>query len=192
MRGMAGAGRGANRGTTGKVELIDTVFEVIDMRSFSNLWFWIVLAVLWSSTSYWVLGVPFEMIQQARREGGKVQQDVEDLVRINTSRLLMMVERSGVIGVALLSFWGTGLALLAFYYDVEFAQALFLLLAPLTVVVWQSVRASRRIAAEGMDAETLYRALIWHRRVTQVIGMLAIMVTALYGTWQNVNVSILN
>ena len=43
-----------------------------------------------------------------------------------------------------------------------------------------------------MDAETLYRALIWHRRVTQVIGMLAIMVTALYGTWQNVNVSILN
>ena len=120
------------------------------MRSFSNLWFWIVLAVLWSSTSYWVLGVPFEMIQQARREGGKVQQDVEDLVRINTSRLLMMVERSGVIGVALLSFWGTGLALLAFYYDVEFAQALFLLLAPLTVVVWQSVRASRRIAAEGL------------------------------------------
>ncbi|MCU0909379.1 MAG: component of SufBCD complex, partial [Rhodobacteraceae bacterium] len=26
-----------------------TVFEVIDMRSFSNLWYWIGLAVLWSS-----------------------------------------------------------------------------------------------------------------------------------------------
>jgi hypothetical protein len=174
------------------LELIDTVFQIIDMRSFSNLWFWIVLAVLWSSTSYWVLGVPYDMIQQARREGGAVQRDLEDLVRINTSRLLMMVDRSGVIGVALLCFWGTGVALLAFYYDVEFAQALFLLLAPLTLVVWQSIRASRRIAAGGMDAEALHRALIRHRRVTQVIGMLSISVTALYGTWQNVNVSILH
>jgi len=174
------------------LELIDTVFEVIDMRSFSNLWFWIVLAVMWSSTSYWVLGVPFDMIQQARREGGEVQRDLEDLVRINTSRLLMMVDRSGVIGVALLCFWGTGVALLAFYYGVEFAQALFLLLAPLTLVVWQSIRTSRRIAAGGMDAEALHRALIRHRRVTQVIGMLSICVTALYGTWQNINVSILH
>jgi hypothetical protein len=176
----------------GKLELIDTVFEVIDMRSFSNLWFWIVLAVLWSSTSYWVLGVPFDLIQQARREGGQAQQDLVDLVRINTSRLLMMVDRSGVIGVALLSFWGTGLALLAFYYDVEFAQALFLLLAPLTLVVWQSIRTSRRIAFADMDAEALHRALIRLRRVTQVIGMLAITVTALYGTWQNISVSILH
>lgn len=162
------------------------------MRSFSNMWFWIVLAVLWSSTSYWVLGVPFDMIQQARREGGEVQRDLEELVRINTSRLLMMVDRSGVIGVALLCFWGTGVALLGFYYDVEFAQALFLLLGPLTLVVWQSIRASRRIAAGGMDAEALHRALIRHRRVTQVIGMLSISVTALYGTWQNINVSILH
>jgi hypothetical protein len=174
------------------VDLIETVFEVIDMRSFSNLWFWIVLAVLWSSTSYWVLGVPYDMIQQARREGGSVQQDMEDLVRINTTRLLAMVDRSGVVGVALLCFWGSGLALMAFYYDVEFAQALFLLMAPMSLVVWQSIRASQRLAAGGMDPEALHRALLRHRRVTQVIGMLAISVTALYGTWQNVNVSILH
>jgi hypothetical protein len=174
------------------VELIDTVFEVIDMRSFSNLWFWIVLAVLWSSTSYWVLGIPFDMIQQARREGGQAQQDLEDMARINASRLLMMVDRSGVVGVALLCFWGTGLGLLAFYYDIEFAQALFLLMAPVTPVVWLSIRTSRRISGAAMDPETLHRTLIRHRRVTQVIGMLAISVTALYGTWQNVNVSILH
>ena len=29
--------------------------------------------------------------------------------------------------------------MLAFYYDVEFAQAVFLLLAPMTLVVWLSV-----------------------------------------------------
>ena len=32
-----------------------TVLELIDMRSFSSLWYWIGLAVLWSSASHWVL-----------------------------------------------------------------------------------------------------------------------------------------
>lgn len=162
------------------------------MRSFSNLWFWIALAVLWSSTSYWVLGVPYDMIQQARREGGPVQQDLQDLVRINATRLLAMVDRGGLVAVALLCFWLTGLAMLAFYYDVEFAQALFLLFAPMTLVVWQSIRTCRHIMAGGMDPDTLHRALIRHRRVTQVIGMVSIFVTAMYGTWQNINISILN
>ena len=45
----------------------DTVFEVIDMRSFSNLWYWIGLAVLWSSVSHWVLGVPYDSILRAKR-----------------------------------------------------------------------------------------------------------------------------
>jgi hypothetical protein len=174
------------------VELIDTVFEVIDMRSFSNLWYWIVLAVMWSSVSYWVLGVPYDLIQQARREGGQLQQDLEELVRINTTRLLMLVERSGAIGVALLCFWGTGLGLLAFFYDVEFAQAIFLLLVPLSLVVWQSVRVSRRLVESQPDVEGLHHALIRHRRVTQVIGMLSISVTALYGMWQNTSISILH
>ena len=53
-----------------------TIFELIDMRSFSNLWYWIVLAVLWSSVSHWVLGVPFDMVQRAKRHGGKSLDDL--------------------------------------------------------------------------------------------------------------------
>jgi hypothetical protein len=47
------------------------VFEVIDMRSFSSLWYWIALAVMWSSASHYVLGVPFDLVQRARRRGGQ-------------------------------------------------------------------------------------------------------------------------
>ncbi len=174
------------------MELFETVFEIIDMRSFSNLWYWIALAVLWSSTSHWVLGVPHDMIQRARREGGQAGQDLEDLARINSSRLLAIVDQGGLIAVALACFWLTGLGTLAFYYDVEFAAAVFLLFAPMTIVVWFSIRACRRIAAGENQGEALHRRLILHRRVTQVIGMVAIFVTAMYGTWQNVNISILN
>lgn len=174
------------------MELFDTVFEVIDMRSFSNLWYWIALAVLWSSTSHWVLGVPHDMIQRGRREGGQAQVDVEDLVRINSGRLLHMVDTGALFIVALGCFWFTVLGVLAFFYDVEFAQAVFLLLAPMTLVVWLSIRTCRKIAAEHAQGEALHRRLTIHRRLTQTIGMLAILVTALYGTWQNVSVSILH
>ena len=90
------------------MEVLDTVFEVIDMRSFSNLWYWIALAVLWSSTSHWVLGVPHDMIQRARREGGQAQRDLEDIVGINARRLLSMVDKGALVVVALGSFWLTG------------------------------------------------------------------------------------
>lgn len=174
------------------MDVLDTALEVIDLRSFSNLWYWIALAALWSSVSHWVLGVPHDMIQRARREGGQAQADVEDLVRININRLLYMVDSGALVLVAIAAFWLSTLLVLGFWYDVEFAQAVVLLFAPMMLVVWVSVRASRRIVAEAATGEALFRRLTIHRRVVQVIGMLAITVTAFYGTWQNISVSILN
>lgn len=173
------------------MDVFDTALEVIDLRSFSNLWYWIALAVLWSAVSHWVLGVPHDMILRARREGGQALGDVEDLVRINVNRLLHIVDSGALFMVAAAGFWYSTLTMLAFYYDIEFAQALLLLLGPLGLVMWFSVRESRRIAAGANQGEALLRRLTVHRRVLQVIGMLSITVTAFYGTWQNISVSIL-
>lgn len=174
------------------MDVLETALEVIDLRSFSNLWYWIAIAALWSSVSHWVLGVPHDMIQRARREGGEAQRDVEDLARININRLLHVVDGGALMLVALAAFWLSTLGLLAFYYDVEFAQAVFFLFLPLMLVVWVSVRSSRKIVAEGGQGDVLLRRLTIHRRTVQVIGMISITVTAFYGTWQNLSVSILN
>ena len=73
-----------------------TLFELIDMRSFSNLWFWIALAVVWSTASHWVLGVPFDMVIRARKHGGQAEVDLEDMVRVNVNRLLYIGHVSGL------------------------------------------------------------------------------------------------
>jgi len=174
------------------VEVFDAIFEVIDTRSFSNLWYWIALAVLWSSASHWVLGVPHDMIQRGRREGGPAQQDVEDLARINTGRLLHLTDRGAAVLLGVAAFWMSALTMLAFYYGVEFAQALFFLMAPAGLVLWMSIRAARRIAAGANTGEALYRQLIRHRRWTQVVGMVAIFATGMFGTWSNLSQSVLN
>lgn len=163
----------------------EIVFEVIDMRSFSNLWYWIGLAVLWSTTSHWVLGVPYDMVLRARRNGGEAETDLEDLVRINTNRILHIGQLSGLWLLAFGCAGLTALATLGFWYGVEFAQALFLLAFPLSIIAVLSLRTAHKLRASGAAGEGLQRQLSRHRVTTQVIGMLSVFVTAMWGMYQN-------
>ncbi|MDW4497800.1 component of SufBCD complex [Sulfitobacter sp. D35] len=169
-----------------------TLFELIDMRSFSNLWFWIALAVMWSTASHWVLGVPFDMIQRAGRKGGQAEADLEDLVRINTNRMLYIGEVSGLWLLGLGSFLLTMLAVLGFFYDVEIAQAVFLLFLPMSLVGLMSMRTARLLRAEDAHGAQLRRRLVRHRFFVQVIGMISIFVTAMWGMLQNLSIGALH
>ncbi len=163
-----------------------TLFELIDMRSFSNLWFWIVLAVVWSSASHWVLGVPFDLVLRARRQGGQAETDLEDLVRINVNRLLYIGQVSGLWVLGFVCFFLTMLVLLGFVYAFEFAQAVFLLAFPLSIVGALSLSTAKLIRAEDAHGDRLQKRLTRHRIYTQIVGMISIFVTALWGMYQNV------
>lgn len=167
------------------------IFDLIDFRSFSNLWYWIALAVTWSSASHWVLGIPYDMVLRARRSGGQAEADLEAITRVNVARILYIVREAGAILVAMLAFALTTLALLGFVYRVEFCQAVFLIAAPLSVVGAISVANARRIEAGAERGEALRRRLSLHRVMVQVIGMVSIFVTAFWGMLQNFNVPIL-
>ncbi|WP_112310028.1 component of SufBCD complex [Pseudogemmobacter bohemicus] len=167
------------------MELYGILSEVIDLRSFSNLWYWIVLTVLWSTASHWVLGVPFDLITRARRNGGQAQLDVEALVAIKSRRMLNVTRTASVPLFFGLTFFFTTLAMLAFWYWLEFAQALFLLTIWLVPVAWLSLRTALRIEAGENMGEMLHRRLIMLRRMVQVVGMFAIFTTALFGMWRN-------
>lgn len=167
------------------------LFEHIDMRSFSNLWFWIALAVMWSTASHWVLGVPFDMVAHARKHGHQAQVDLEDLVRIHTKRLLYISQVAGLWLLGLACFLLSGLLVLGFYYRVEFAQAVFLLVFPMCLVGLLSLGTARRIVDDHLTGEPLQRRLIRHRFWVQLIGVASIFVTAMWGMYQNFSLQVL-
>jgi len=175
-----------------RLDWYEMVFEVIDMRSFSNLWYWIALAVFWSTTSHWVLGVPYDMVLRARRHGGQAEIDLHDIVRINTNRILYIVRVSGFWLLAFSCFILTMLGVLGFYYWIEFAQALFLLALPMSIVGVLTLLTARKIVDEQPSGKALRKRLLRHRIVTQGIGMISIFVTALFGMYQNMSIAILN
>ena len=161
-----------------------TAFELIDLRSFSNLWFWIMLAVFWSTASHYVLGVPYDMVARAAKYEGQAEQDLQDLVRINANRLTYIADEAGLWLMVFASFLVTGLVMTGFVYDVEFCQALSLILVPMLIVFALSIYNARR--AQGLSGELLRRVLRRHRLAVQLIGMLSILVSSMWGMYVNI------
>ncbi len=172
------------------MNLYQMLFDLIDMRSFSNLWYWIALGVIWSSASHWVLGVPYDMINRARRDDGQVLGDVETLVRINVDRMLHASRNHGPLLIGATSFMATVLGLLGFAYRVEFAQAVLMIFVPLVMLAYLSLRTCVKIEAGEGQGEVLLRRLGRHRLSVQVLGMLSILVTSMYGMYVNIQINL--
>lgn len=162
-----------------------TTFDLIDTRSFSSLWYWVVVIVAWSLAGHYVLGVPYGMVVQARHKGGTAEAELLDMARIQILRILRTADRGGAWTLGLASFGLTTLALLGFVYGLELAQAVLLLVLPLGGVWLLSVRTARQIHAA--DGAGLYERLAGQRLANQVIGMVAIFVTAVWGMVQNLS-----
>lgn len=171
------------------MDLSQTVLDLIDLRSFSNLWFWIALAIFWSTASHWVLGVPWDLVLRAKRHGGQAEADFHDIVRININRILHIATVSGLWLVGITFFVLTGLVVLGWGYKVEFAQAVFLLCLPMSFVGLMSIRTARRIRGESLTGDALRHRMSRHRFWVQLVGLISIFVTSIWGMYQNLLVS---
>lgn len=167
------------------MNFLELATEVIDLRSFSNLWYWIALAALWSTASHWVVGVPFDMVTRARRGHERSTHDMRVLAEVDVARILTIIEISGPWLAGFAAFLITGLGVLGWGYDVEFAQAVFLLAFPMTLVAILTVHTARGLRATGF--ENLGRRLRNHRMMVQGIGVISIFITAFWGMWTNLN-----
>lgn len=165
--------------------LSSSVFELIDMRSFSNLWYWIALAVMWSTASHYVLGIPFDMVPRAKRHGGQNMDDLEALARINVNRLLFIGRVAGLWLTGLFCFILSGLFTAGFLYGMEFAQATFLLLFPLAIIWALSLNTAKLIELGQLEGLGLCARITRHRFYVQILGIIFIFVTAMWGMYQN-------
>ena len=167
------------------MSLYKLIVEFIDLRSFSNLWYWIALVAVWTRATRRGLGVPFGMVRQARREGGQALSDLEVMTRITTGRMLATSRGFGPWLVAAVSFAITILALLGFVYGSGLAQALLCLCAPLCALGYVSLRAALRVEAGEDTGAALIALLIDHRRTVQFLAILAVGATVLLGLHAN-------
>ena len=176
--GWGQAAKAKTRRVTG-VEFYSLVFSTIDLRSFSSLWFWIAVAVAWSSMTHFIIGVPFDLVVRARRKGGQAL--------IQARRRNQIMASSGVWLAGIWALILSVLAILGFGYGAELSQALTLLLAPMTLAAALGLGLARKLEATPLEGAALVKKLLWHRFLIQAIGLVAILLTTMWGTLFNLS-----
>ena len=159
----------------------EIIIELFRTRSFINIWYLILLAVSWSITTYRTLGVGHYEAQMARRIGGRHMEEFELVAGNYCQRLADSFERHGTVSVLAISFALASLATLGFWFWYLFAQALFLLVAPLLLagcITLAVARLQQRKPFKGEDLMRRYRRL---RLTKQLIGVAAISGASMWG-----------
>jgi hypothetical protein len=161
------------------------MFDLINFQSFSNIWFWLTLAVTWGAVTQWIIGAPFDVILRAARGDAQAAQDLDQIMAINLRRL-DQIGAGGIAGLTVLgSFCVTATASLGFWHGLGLGQALFLLIAPLGLVVALSARCVAGLRASPVQGVALAQRLMRLRFQLQVLAFGVVFVTAAFGSYAN-------
>jgi hypothetical protein len=112
-------------------------------------------------------------------------------VRLKSTRLISRTRPFELAGLGISFGLFTSLALLGFWYELELAQAMFLLLFPLLLAGLLSLNSAYVITEQALHGAELCHYLKRLRFQTQLLGMISIFVAALWGMYHNFSVGIL-
>lgn len=170
------------------------LMAVLDTRSFASVWYWLLLGGLWTWLARGALGVPSELVR--RVQGGAADRSVRmallDWVSLAAPRW-RIAPRDGVILTAAAAFALSSLAALGFLFDRQFAQALVLLVGPLSLLAALRLRLAGRLdrivgaAGEGRlapdaAAADAAAAIARHLRATMILSAVSVAAAAIWGT----------
>lgn len=163
------------------------VLELLNLHTFSSVWYWIAVGVTWSVVSHRPMGVPYDMVWRASQRGGEAQETLDVVARALARRQAAAMDRAGAAIVGIASAVLSALLLLAVAYRLELAQGALLLAVPLSLVAGFGHATARAIDRGGEPVRHLRRL----RLATNAIGVIALSVTAFWGMYVNLVTSVL-
>lgn len=177
------------------------LLDVLDTRSFSSIWYWLMLTLLWTWVGRGALGIPSDVVAAVRRHAR--QAGAAEGAQAGASLLLLdwlslvlprwrITPRDGALLLGVVAFGLTLLAGFGFLYGRQTGQALFLLLAPLALLLGLRLRLAAHLDAVLSQAETreiapdaaaiqAARLIGRHMRATLALSVVAVGGATLWG-----------
>ena len=153
------------------------MIQVYGTASFESAWYWVLTLVVWSLVCHTTLGVPYDMIRRGRNDP-EVRARVDLRARLAAERIGGVYDDFGIPIAALTGFGLAALAVIGFLAGVEWAQALFVLILPLVMVSYSSLRLGLAVRRDGYRGAALNRMLsrrqFWHAVFAAVSVMCAL------------------
>lgn len=175
------------------MSIIQGLLAILDSRSFSTIWFWVLLMLAWAFHGRTVLGVPVDVIHRA---GRKDAAEADQLALLDWLSLTLPRWRvsaaEGIWLIGITAFILTVLLVLGFGYGLEMAQGLFLLLMPFAVLTGIAIRLAQQLsdllsaardgAITAHDASVLAsRRMRNHRILSALTAIFIVMITTFWG-----------
>lgn len=176
------------------VAIAQALLALLDSRSFSTIWYWLILAIGWSMAGRHVLGVPPDVVHRVLRKKEEGQ-DQAAFALLDWLSLMLprwrIAPMDGAIVLGISCFVLVVLLMLGFVYGLEMAQALFLLLGPLAFVALLQFRLAVRLGRllDGARSNQLavydaaQQAARQMRRLRLAISAMSIVVVAIAAYW---------
>jgi len=163
-----------------------SLLEVLDFRSFSSIWYWVLLLGVWQLAQRRSLGVSAGLLERAQRGDLGALADLEATVALNLRDYGSVKgqetgDTSLIILCGLTGFSLSCLLLLGFAYQLETAQAVSLLLLPLFAGEGLGLLTAWRLQQRRFTAAELVGVLQKLRLQRQGLAMIGIFVSALWG-----------
>lgn len=164
-----------------------SIFELIDLRSFSNIWFWLILGLVWTRVINAPLGVPVDLIRRAQKGDAQARVDVANLADIEVRQRHALWGNFSALRTALWTFCLTVLGIVGFFYGKEIAQALFVLGLPLAVVALIVTLHAKALHAAQPKGTALYTQLMRLKYQVQAVGLTAVFFASIWGMYVNLS-----
>ena len=164
-------------------QMWELIREMISTRSFSSLWYWIVVELFWMLTTRQAMGLPQDMIQRAY-SGGDALDDLQILARLQAQRLVRMWRKWQVVLVAFGALMLTLLTVMGFWYGVELAQAVWFLAVPVVAITALSLQAAGRVLGNYGQGNALLRLMYYLRFKLQLLSIAFVFTTVVFAMVQ--------
>ncbi|ARO14187.1 hypothetical protein BVG79_00835 [Ketogulonicigenium robustum] len=158
-----------------------SIFDIISPRSFTSVWYWIGLALVWSIASGRAMGLSWDLVRRARKGDADARRDLDDAARIEIGRIARLTDKSGLFVTALIGFCSISLILLGWVYNVEFFRALTCLYLTWLALGLLDLRWALRIFHDEATGEPLRQRLVRLHWARQGVALVAVLVTLLIG-----------
>lgn len=152
--------------------------DSLEFATFSSIWYWVFMALAWSSRSHWTLGAPFDGVVRAERRGGPWEDDLDMIVHAMSRRVVGFVRPSGHRAIGVGMFFLASLVTGSIVTQSEFIRGLTALAIPMAIVTVLEVRLALRVHDTGLRGYDLRRALVWQRFLNQATGLCSLLLAA--------------
>lgn len=162
-----------------------TILELIDLKSFSSIWYWLVVGTLWARAINAPMTVPLDILRAAAGGDANASHDVVRICAMQKRRRAALTKLLGPMQTALWAFFLTVLLISGWGYGAEFAQAVFLIAAPMSLVSNMTARYARRLPMEESQSEERHKSLFRLKNRIQITGLASVFVSAIWGMLHN-------